>query len=76
MMKAIAYDHWHVFLQMTSFELVRELKKLAAKVKLSKFLKKPPRAEETTTKMKESEKQAPCFYCKITQAEKKVRVLP
>ena len=41
MMIAIDYDHWIVFQQMTPFQLVNVLKKLAANVKLSAFQKHP-----------------------------------
>ena len=58
MMIAIEYDHWHVFRQMTSFELVRELKKLAAKVKLSKF-KKHPRGPKKPQPKRKSQKNKP-----------------
>jgi hypothetical protein len=58
MMIAIEYDHWHVFRQMTFFELVRELKKLAAKVKLSKF-KKHPRGPKKPQPKRKSQKNKP-----------------
>jgi TPP-dependent 2-oxoacid decarboxylase len=41
MMIAIEYEHWHVFQRMTIIELVKLLKKLAARVNLSKFKKSP-----------------------------------
>jgi len=58
MMIAIEYDHWLVFRQMTSSELVKELKKLASKVKLSKF-KKHPRGPKKPQPKRKSQKNKP-----------------
>ena len=58
MMIAIEYDHWLVFRQMSSPELVRELKKLAAKVKLSAF-KKHPRGPKKPQPKRKSYKSKP-----------------
>jgi len=58
MMIAIEYDHWLVFRQMSSPELVRELKKLAAKVKLSAF-KKHPRGPKKPQPKRKSHKSKP-----------------
>jgi hypothetical protein len=64
MMIAIEYSHWSVFREMTTSELAKALKYLAAKVKSSAFKVKKPKTP------------ASCFYCKITRTKKKVKVPP
>lgn len=58
MMIAIEYEHWSVFRQMTPSKLVKLLKGLATKVKLSAF-KKHPRGPKNPQPKRKSQKNKP-----------------
>jgi len=58
MMIAIEYDHWVVFRQMPPSKLIKVLKELSAKVKLSAF-RKHPRGPKKPQPMRKSGKNKP-----------------
>lgn len=71
MMIAIEYDHWLAFRRMTPIELVKLLKKLAGKVKLSAF-KKHPRGPKKPQPKRTSQKNKPhVSTAKILEQRKK-----
>lgn len=71
MMIAIENDDWHVFRQMTQSELAKVLKKLAAKVKLSKFKKHPRGPKKPQPKRKSNKSKPHVSTAKLLKQRKK-----
>jgi IS4 transposase len=71
MMIAIEYSHWSVFREMTTAELVKALKELAAKVKLSAFKKHPRGPKKPQPKRKNQKRRPHVSTAKLLEQRKK-----
>ena len=71
MMIAIEYDHWIVFQQMTPSRLIKVLKGLSEKVKLSAFRKHPRGPKKPQPKRKSSKSKPHVSTAKIIARRKK-----
>ena len=71
MMIAIEDDQWEIFRELTQAELIRVLKKLAKKVKLSAFRKHPRGPKKPVVKRKSDPKTPHVSTAKLIASRKK-----